>query len=79
MDLGHQASLIRPYRAKARKELRRMLPELLRAFSKYRMLIYAVMLILMMLLGNNPMVRSMLQKIIPRRKNREQEEGGVRA
>ena len=56
-----------------------MLPELLRAFSKYRMLIYAVMLILMMLLGNNPMVRSMLQKIIPRRKNREQEEGGVRA
>ncbi|MBR4333249.1 MAG: glycosyltransferase family 2 protein [Clostridia bacterium] len=29
MNLGDQASLIRPYRAQARKELRRMLPELL--------------------------------------------------
>ena len=30
MELGNQADLIRPYRTQARKELRRMLPELLR-------------------------------------------------
>ncbi len=56
-----------------------ILPELLRSFSMYRMLVYAVMLILMMLLSNNPLVRNLLSNIIPRKKNREKEEEGVRA
>lgn len=42
MDLGNQASLIRPYRSQARKELRRMLPELLRGeYSKRTKLLSA--------------------------------------
>lgn len=35
-----------------------ILPELLRAFSTYRMLIYAIVLILVMLVTNNPKLRS---------------------
>lgn len=56
-----------------------ILPELLRDYSQYRMLIYAVLLILMMLLSNNPMIRSLLRRMIPRKKDRIQEEGGIRA
>ena len=32
-----------------------------------------------MLLSNNPLVRNLLSNIIPRKKNREKEEEGVRA
>ena len=35
-----------------------LLPELLRSFSEYRMLVYAVVLILVMLATNNPMIKS---------------------
>ena len=44
-----------------------VLPELLRAFSDYRMLVYAIVLILVMLATNNPTVRSVFSKLIPRR------------
>ncbi len=35
-----------------------VLPELLRAFDDYRMLVYAVVLILVMIFANNPLIRS---------------------
>ena len=44
-----------------------VLPELLRAFSDYRMLVYAIVLILVMLATNNPTVRSVFSKLVPRR------------
>ena len=40
-----------------------ILPEVLRAFSDYRMLVYAVVLILVMLATNNPQVRQFILKI----------------
>jgi len=52
-----------------------VLPELLRAFSEYRMLIYAIVLILVMLATNNPMLRSAVARIIPRGKNASRKEG----
>jgi branched-chain amino acid transport system permease protein len=45
-----------------------ILPELLRAFSDYRMLIYAIVLILVMLATNSPILRSMIERILPKRK-----------
>ncbi len=45
-----------------------LLPELLRDFSQYRMLIYAVMLILVMVLGNNPLLRNLWTNLNPFRK-----------
>ncbi len=45
-----------------------VLPELLRAFADYRMLVYAIVLILVMLATNNPMIRSLFDRIIHRRK-----------
>lgn len=44
-----------------------MLPELLRAFSDYRMLVYAIVLILVMIFTNNPMLKSSIRRLIPRR------------
>ena len=44
-----------------------VLPELLRAFADYRMLIYAIVLILVMLVTNNPTMRALLSKLVPRR------------
>ena len=44
-----------------------VLPELLRAFADYRMLVYAIVLILVMLATNNPMIRSLFGRIIHRR------------
>ncbi len=38
-----------------------ILPELLRAFSDYRMLVYAIVLILVMLLTNNPVLKTNLK------------------
>ena len=40
-----------------------ILPELLRAFNDYRMLIYAIVLILVMLATNNPTVRALLERV----------------
>ena len=45
-----------------------ILPEMLRAFSDYRMLVYAIVLILVMLATNNPAIRSLFNRIIPRRR-----------
>lgn len=45
-----------------------VLPELLRAFNSYRMLIYAVVLILVMLATNNAQIKSLLSKIVPKKK-----------
>ena len=44
-----------------------VLPELLRAFADYRMLIYAIVLILVMLATNNPTMRALFGKLMPRR------------
>jgi len=41
-----------------------VLPELLRSFSDYRMLVYAIVLILVMLATNNEPVKNMLRRII---------------
>ena len=45
-----------------------VLPELLRAFSDYRMLVYAIVLILVMLATNNEKLKSLLEKLTPRKK-----------
>ena len=37
-----------------------ILPEMLREFGNYRMLIYAIVLIVVMLVSNNPMLKSTL-------------------
>ena len=54
-----------------------VLPELLRAFADYRMLIYAIVLILVMLVTNNPTMRALLGKLVPRRSGRQK--GGAAA
>lgn len=51
-----------------------ILPELLRAFANYRMLIYAIVLILVMLATNNPTLRSMVQRIIPHKRGQKKED-----
>lgn len=48
-----------------------VLPEALREFADYRMLVYAIVLILVMLLTNNKQIRSLLGKLIPKRKEGE--------
>jgi len=45
-----------------------VLPEMLRAFNDYRMLVYAVVLILVMLMTNNPTMRAFFERINPRRR-----------
>jgi branched-chain amino acid transport system permease protein len=47
-----------------------VLPELLRTFADYRMLVYAIVLIMVMLVTNNPMLRSLFSQLA-RRKGRE--------
>ncbi|MDD6022475.1 MAG: branched-chain amino acid ABC transporter permease [Acutalibacteraceae bacterium] len=49
-----------------------ILPEALREFADYRMLLYAIVLILVMLATNSPKLRNLFQKIIPFKKK----EGG---
>ncbi len=41
-----------------------VLPEMLRAFADYRMLVYAVVLILVMIFTNNPTIRSFVTRLI---------------
>ncbi|MBE6997202.1 MAG: branched-chain amino acid ABC transporter permease [Ruminococcaceae bacterium] len=48
-----------------------ILPEALRGFADYRMLIYAIVLILVMLGTNSPQLKALLQKLLPGR-NREE-------
>jgi branched-chain amino acid transport system permease protein len=48
-----------------------VLPEALREFADYRMLVYAIVLILVMLLTNNKQIRNLLGKLIPKRKEGE--------
>ena len=48
-----------------------ILPEMLRAFADYRMLVYAVVLILVMIFTNNPTIRSFLNRLIALFKRRE--------
>ena len=45
-----------------------VLPEALREFNDYRMLVYAVVLILVMLATNNDQVKGLVGRIIPKRK-----------
>ena len=49
-----------------------VLPELLRAFSDYRMLVYAIVLILVMLATNNPQLKALLAKLIPHSRKGEE-------
>ena len=48
-----------------------ILPEALRGFEDYRMLIYAIVLILVMLGTNNPQLQMLLRKAIPHRRKEE--------
>jgi len=41
-----------------------VLPEVLRAFADYRMLVYAVVLILVMIFTNNPTIRSFVNRLV---------------
>ena len=45
-----------------------VLPEALRGFEDYRMLVYAVVLILVMLATNNAQFKALLRRVIPKRK-----------
>lgn len=55
-----------------------ILPEMLRNFaiSEYRMLIYAIILILVMLFTNNPQLKEMVNKVIPKGKKKGGEANG---
>ncbi|MBQ8088617.1 MAG: branched-chain amino acid ABC transporter permease, partial [Clostridia bacterium] len=48
-----------------------ILPELLRAFNDYRMLVYAIVLILVMLMTNNPTMRAFFERLRPKRSKGE--------
>ena len=53
-----------------------ILPEALRSFSTYRMLVYAIVLILVMLATNNPFIRSLFDRLIHRGKPAAQAQRG---
>ena len=53
-----------------------ILPEVLRAFADYRMLAYAVVLILVMIFTNNPTIRSFVNRLIAPFKKKETTPGG---
>ena len=50
-----------------------VLPELLRAFSDYRMLVYAIVLILVMLATNNPFLKNLFGRLLSSRKQPKKE------
>jgi branched-chain amino acid transport system permease protein len=52
-----------------------VLPEALRQFADYRMLVYAIVLILVMLATNSPQVKALLGRLIPRGKKGGEENG----
>ena len=45
-----------------------ILPEVLRAFSDYRMLVYAIVLIVVMLATNSPLLMNLVERIRPKKK-----------
>ena len=47
-----------------------ILPEALRQFADYRMLVYAIVLIFVMLATNNPRLKAFFAKLLPRRQQR---------
>ncbi len=49
-----------------------VLPEVLREFGDYRMLVYAVVLIAVMLLTNSPVIRRVMERIRPGKKQAEE-------
>ena len=53
-----------------------ILPELLRAFSDYRMLVYAIVLILVMLTTNNPQFRGLVARLLPHRREGDSDGSG---
>ena len=53
-----------------------ILPETLRAFADYRMLAYAVVLILVMIFTNNPTIRSFVNRITAPFRKKEKQPGG---
>lgn len=52
-----------------------VLPEALRSVADLRMLVYAIVLIAVMLATNNPTIKNLLVKIIPRRKKGDEANG----
>ncbi len=50
-----------------------VLPEMLREFGNYRMLVYAIVLILVMLLTNSPTLKQAMGRLIPHRHAKEDE------
>ena len=52
-----------------------VLPELLRAFADYRMLVYAIVLILVMLLTNSPILSNLTAKLYPKFRKRAKKGG----
>ena len=48
-----------------------VLPEALRGFSDYRMLIYAIVLILVMLATNSPQIKQFVTRVLPKKKEDE--------
>lgn len=56
-----------------------VLPELLRAFSDYRMLVYAIVLILVMLATNSPAARTFFGRIVPKFRTSKAGKGGTTA
>ena len=53
-----------------------VLPEMLREFGNYRMLIYAIVLILVMLVSNNPTLKSMTDSLIGKLTKNSGKDGG---
>ena len=51
-----------------------ILPEALRQFADYRMLVYAIVLIFVMLATNNPRLKAFFAKLLPRRHSAEEKE-----
>ena len=49
-----------------------ILPEVLRAFSDYRMLVYAIVLIVVMLATNSPLLRNLLERFRPKKNAKAQ-------
>ena len=54
-----------------------ILPEALRQFSDYRMLVYAIVLILVMLATNNPTLKNALGRLKPSKKQEKEAAGNV--
>ena len=48
-----------------------LLPELLRSFADYRMLVYAIVLILVMLGTNNAQLKALFSKLVPAKLRKE--------